>query len=114
MTMHQLPDDNVFFDSNGALTERVRIGDQDLVVHYDDVPDKDITTRYGIRVTTPLRTVIDIALDCEPGELERILADALRRRLITPAEAWERLSEPDMRARPGALLVGKVLTKLLR
>jgi hypothetical protein len=80
-----------------------------VIVHYEDIPETDITVRHGIRVTTPLRTVIDIAPDVALTELERIVGDCLDRRLFTVQEARARLAEADMLTRPGALLLGRVL-----
>src|SRR5438067_1395818 len=37
------------------------VGGQPVIVHYGNVPESDITVHGGIRVTTPLRTVIDLA-----------------------------------------------------
>ena len=100
---------DIYFDSNGALTECRRIGDLDVTVHYDDVPEKDITTVDGIPCTTALRTVIDLAPDTEPHQLERMIQDCLRRRLFTVEEALARVSEPDMLRRPGAVLLRRML-----
>ena len=58
-----------YLDSNGVLTEHITAGGQDVIVHYDDVPESDITTVDGIRCTTALRTVIDLAPDGSPGGL---------------------------------------------
>ena len=74
----------------------VRMGDQEVILHYDDVPDSDITTVDGIPVTTPLRTVIDIATTVTPGELFGIVQDCLHRRssrsrrrsLDCPSPTW--------------------------
>jgi hypothetical protein len=107
--MRDLPDDDYFIDGNGLLTERVMLGGQEVVVHYDDVPAEDLTVLRGIRVTTALRTVIDLAPDCEPGELERMVADCLRRRLFTVAEARTRIAKPDMQTRRGAVLLRELL-----
>ena len=96
-------------DANGIPTELVRLGGQDVLVHYEDIPDGDITSVNGIRCTTALRTVIDIAPDVEPQHLERIVADALDRQLFTVEEARARLAESDMAVRPGAVLLREVL-----
>jgi hypothetical protein len=101
--------DDIYMDSNGCPTERVRLGDQEVVVHYDDIPETDITTVKGIRCTTPLRTVIDIASDIDAAQLERIVQDCLDRRLFTAEEAWARLAEQDMVRRPGAELLRRAL-----
>lgn len=70
-------------DANGCLTETINLGDQKVVVHYDDIPESDITTVRGLRVTTPLRTVIDLAPELSDPDLERIVDNCLDRRLFT-------------------------------
>jgi hypothetical protein len=102
-------DGELFVDSNGCLAERKVVAGREVIVHYDDVPESDITTVDGIRVTTPLRTVIDIAPDVDAAHLDEIVQDFLRRRLFTIDEARARLAEPDMWSRPGALLLRRVL-----
>jgi hypothetical protein len=102
-------DDDLYVDSNGCLTERVSVGGRAVVVHYDDVPETDITTVHGVRCTTALRTVIDLAPDFAPADLEAAVQDCLERSLFTVEEARARLAEPDMLDRPGAALVRQVL-----
>src|SRR5439155_17042536 len=70
-TVRNPSDDEIYFDSNGSLTERRRFGGQEVIVHYDDVPPSDITTVDGIPCTTALRTVIDIAPDLDRAQLRR-------------------------------------------
>lgn len=96
-------------DANGCPTERLTIGDLDVIVHYDDIPDTDLTTVDGIRCTTALRTVIDIAPDMTDDELNRIVLHCLQRDLFTLDEAWRRLSQPDMATRPGAQRLRRLL-----
>jgi hypothetical protein len=98
-------------DRDGILVERRNVGGQDLIIHYDDIPESDITVLDGIRVTTALRTVIDIAADVEPDHLERIVDDVLGRRLFTLDEAHERLAQPDMATRSGAILLRELLAR---
>ncbi len=102
--------DDIYIDANGRPTERIRVGDQEVVVHYDDIPESDITTVRGLRVTTPIRTVIDIAPDMPSTELERIIRDCLGRGLFTVEEALARINQPDMAARVGAQMVRSALT----
>ena len=92
-------------DSNGCATESVRVGGQTVVVHYDDVPDSDITTVRGVPCTTPLRTVIDIAADLDRSQLHDIVRDCLERQLFTVDEAMARIAQPDVSSRPGARLL---------
>ena len=79
--------------------------------HYDDIPETDITTVKGIRCTTALRTVIDIAPEVDAEHLEVIVQDCLGRHLFTVDEAWTRLAEPDMVERPGAELLRRALLR---
>jgi hypothetical protein len=100
-------------DANGCLTERIVVGGQEVIVHYDaDVPEKDLTVVHGIPCTTALRTVIDIATGIDDEHLARIVSDCLGRGLFTLEEAWGRLEEADMVERPGALRVRAVLPPL--
>jgi hypothetical protein len=101
--------DDIYIDSNGCPTERIRVGGQEIVVHYDDIPESDITTVRGLRCTTPLRTVIDIAPETPTAELERIIRDCLDRGLLTVEEALSRIDRPDMAARVGAHMVRSAL-----
>ena len=96
-------------DGNGQLTERMSLGGQEVIIHRDDYPESDITTVHGIRCTTALRTVIDIAPDVPASHLAEIVHDSLERGLFTIEEAWRRLAEPDMADRRGAELVRRVL-----
>jgi very-short-patch-repair endonuclease len=51
----------------------------------------EATTRHGILVTTPARTLLDVA-DAHPGDLSRALEEARIRRLVGPAELLARAS----------------------
>jgi hypothetical protein len=103
----------MYVDSNGCPAERIRFGDQEIVVHYDDIPESDVTTIDGLRVTTPIRTVIDVAPDVPAADLSRIVQDCLDRGLFTVEEATSRLDQPDMAARAGAHMVRAALAGLL-
>lgn len=108
MAFRDIPDD-IFVDANGRLAERHSQGDVDVVLHYDDVPDSDVTEVDGLRVTTPLRTVIDLAIELDRLELERMIDECLARRLFTPQEAFDRVAQPAMLPRPGARRFAEVL-----
>jgi hypothetical protein len=98
-----------YLDSNGVPTERVLLNGQEMIIHYEDVPESDLTTVNGIPCTTALRTLIDIAPDMERADLELAARDALQRELFTLDEAKARFAEDDMKERPGALLLREVL-----
>ena len=101
-----------WIDGNGVPTERRMIGGQPVVVHYDDLPDKDRTVVRGIPCTTALRTVIDLAGELPPGHIKAMVRDALDRRLFTREEAQARVVEPDVCDRRGAQVVREVLESL--
>jgi len=71
----------------------------------DDLPESDITTIRGVRCTTALRTMIDLALELDRAEFEGMVRQWFDRRLFTPAEAHERAALPDMQNHPGAQLL---------
>jgi hypothetical protein len=101
----------LYVDANGCPTEVVTVGDQEVVIHYDDIPESDITTVRGLLCTTPVRTLIDIAPEITEPELKRIAQDMLDRGLFAPEEAWTRLAQPDMAGRRGAELVRRILPR---
>ncbi len=99
-------------DGNGLLTERMWLGEHEVIIHRGDVPETDITTVHGIRCTTALRTVIDLAPEVEASHLEEMVHDSLERGLFTVEEALRRLAEPDMVGRRGAELLRRALPPL--
>jgi hypothetical protein len=101
-------------DGNGVPTERRQLGDQAVVIHYDDVPPSDITMVKGIRCTTALRTVIDLAPELAPTDLDLMVRDFLGRGLFTIDDAWRRLSQPDMATRRGAEILRALLPPTAR
>jgi hypothetical protein len=98
-------------DANGFPTERIVVGGQDVLIHYVDIPESDITTIDGLPCTTALRTVIDIASGIDTPELERIVRDCLERTLFSLDEAMARIAEPDMATHPGAPLLRQALPR---
>jgi hypothetical protein len=105
--------DDVYIDANGCPTERITTPwGYDVIVHYDDIPESDITCVRGIRCTTPLRTIIDIAAAHDRAEVELMVRHCLERRLFTRDEAMNRISRPDMHSRPGAEVLRQILCAL--
>jgi very-short-patch-repair endonuclease len=64
-----------------APSERDRPG-----IHVHRSANVETSTHYGIRVTTPLRTLVDLADVLNPKQLTRALNEAQVQRLVTPAE----------------------------
>ncbi len=54
------------------------------------LPASDVTTRHGIPVTTPLRTLLDLAAVASLGELERAVQEAQVRGLVTAEQLRRR------------------------
>jgi hypothetical protein len=104
--------DGLGVDRNGRLAERLRLGGQEVIVHYDDIPAKDITTVDGIPCTTALRTVIDLATDLDAARFERVVRDCLERDLFTVDEAKARVAEHDLAAHPGADRLRRLLSRV--
>jgi len=50
------------------------------------LPDQDVTVRHGLRVTTPARTLVDLAATTPPAELERLIEEMQVQRLATTEE----------------------------
>lgn len=62
----------------------------------------DIVTLQAVRVTSPMRTLIDIAAAIDEATLEQAHDSLWRRRLVTPERVTERLARPSYRSRAGA------------
>jgi hypothetical protein len=58
-----------------------------------DLPMRDVTTRHGLPVTRPARTLFDLTADVPRHVLEEAVDDALCRRLTTLAEVEARLDD---------------------
>ena len=101
-----------FIDANGCLCEGVFMGDQEVILHYDGIPETDITLVKGLRCTTPLRTVIDLATGVDAVELEQMVRQCIDQGLFTAEEALQRVTMPDMLARQGAELVRQIVSSL--
>lgn len=64
---------------------------------------RDVRTLDGLPTTTPARTLLDLAATLSPHRLERALAEAQVRRLVTPAALRDQLERNPGRAGTRAL-----------
>lgn len=96
-------------DARGCLTETVSADGQTLVVHHTVLPETDIVTMDGLRVTTPLRTVIDLAPELSAVDLRRVVDHCLTSGEFTVDEALARLAAPDMVTHRGARILRRHL-----
>jgi hypothetical protein len=62
-----------------------------LVLHLTDLPQSDIGGAYGVRVTKPIRTILDLLTGGEvsPATLRQAVREGLRRGLIRRSEIAE-------------------------
>jgi predicted transcriptional regulator of viral defense system len=62
-----------------------------LVLHFANLPQGDIGSVHGVRVTKPMRTILDLLEGGEipPAALRQVLREALRRGLIRRSEIAE-------------------------
>lgn len=73
--------------------------DDAVALHYTELPTSDVSERSGYRVTTPLRTLIDIAANAaDEDQLARAIDDARRAGLVTNRRLRSRAETLDPRA----------------
>lgn len=80
-----------------------RRGDQAAVIHRDPIDAGGTTGRDGIPVTTPLRTILDLAKYVKAPELERAIRQAVYLRLTTTAALAEAVATRKRRRGTGRL-----------
>lgn len=81
-----------------------------VVLHFEDLPPEDFESRTGFRLTTPTRTIIDIAGDApDEDQLARAIEDAERSGRVTLRRLRERAEALDPRA---ALYIERALPKV--
>jgi predicted transcriptional regulator of viral defense system len=86
------------------------MSDDALTVHHADLPTTDVLQRSGFRVTTPVRSVVDVAAFAPDEEqLGRAIADAERSGLLTLRGLRARAEAVDVRA---ALYVERAISTM--
>jgi hypothetical protein len=84
--------------------------DDAVVLHHDDLPSSDVVHRTGFRMTTPLRSLIDVAIMAsDEDQIGRAIDDALQRGLVTPRRLRSRAEAIDARA---ALFIERALQRI--
>lgn len=82
-----------------------RASDDAVVLHRGEIADDEVDQRAGWRVTTPLRTLADIAAaDTTQEILDDAVAEALERGLVTPRRLRARVSGGRAEERLGGAL----------
>jgi very-short-patch-repair endonuclease len=70
---------------------------------------RDLTSEYGIPVTTPIQTLLDMALRLDPPGVERMINEADKYNLVHPPELREALDERV--GEPGVALLRHILDR---
>lgn len=61
-----------------------RMRDGAVALHYSALPDADVVQRTGFRVTSPVRSIIDVASSSpDQDQLDRLIDEALHRGLVS-------------------------------
>jgi very-short-patch-repair endonuclease len=82
-----------------VTTTRRFHGDRTMRVHVvDELDPADHHEHNGIPITAPARTILDFASQATPYELERAIAEAYARRLVTEAELRAAIARAPRRA----------------
>lgn len=73
--------------------------DDAVALHYANLSDRDVAKRTGFRVTTPLRSIIDVAaLSPDEDQLARAIAESRQAGLLTVRNLRARAEAVDTRA----------------
>lgn len=83
--------------------------DDAVALHFDDLDDSDIEPRTGFRVTTPTRTIIDVASQApDEDQLARAISDGERTGLLNLRRLRARAELVDARA---ALYIERAISR---
>ncbi|HEY0637424.1 MAG TPA: type IV toxin-antitoxin system AbiEi family antitoxin domain-containing protein [Pseudonocardiaceae bacterium] len=82
--------------------------DRAVRLHHGDLPPDDIQARAGFRVTTPLRSLVDIAATADEDQLARAITEAAERGLLAIRRLLARAEVVDARA---ALRIERALNR---
>ncbi len=73
--------------------------DEAVVLHHAELADADVTERTGFRVTTPIRSIIDVAaMTPDEDQLARVIDDARQKGLLTLRNLRSRAEAVDAKA----------------
>jgi very-short-patch-repair endonuclease len=80
------------------------------IVHRNVLFEADVTIHEGIPITTPARTLIDLASVCPTHQVEEALDDVLRRKMISiPRIRWRLAEIEGDGGRPGVSLLRSLI-----
>ena len=82
-----------------------------LQIHTGIVPSKRLVRRGSLRVTTVARTILDLASVFDPQQLEAVLDEALRKRLVTLTAIKSMLAKDGTRGRKGTAALKRLVAR---
>ena len=81
--------------------------DDALVLHWAELPDTDVVDRTGFRITSVVRSIVDVAaLGADEEQLSRIITEAQEKGILTTRFLRARAEAVDVRA---ALIIERAL-----
>ena len=84
--------------------------DEAVTLHHAELPEEDIVKRVGFRITTPIRSIIDVAaLSPDEDQLARSIEDARQNGLLTIRSLRSRSEIVDPRA---ALYIERAIQRM--
>jgi hypothetical protein len=93
-----------------TVLQGFRMTDDALILHRAQLPDEDVETRPGFRVTSLMRSLIDVAAEhADEDQLGRAVDEALVRGTVTRRQLLGRAEAVDALA---ALRIGRALGAL--
>jgi predicted transcriptional regulator of viral defense system len=82
-----------------------------VILHKGELPEKDVRPQGGFRITTPVRTLLDVAAgDLDQDQVSKAVHDAIREGVLTRGDLLARADELGARA---ALRIERALMRAL-
>lgn len=72
--------------------------DEAVTLHVAELPKADLIPMAGFTITSPARTIIDVAPSTDQDQLARLIDDARQAGLVTPRKLRARAEQTDARA----------------
>jgi predicted transcriptional regulator of viral defense system len=76
-----------------AVPQTFRSKDSSVELHRLELPEQDVEDRNGFRVTTPIRSILDVAADMDPDRLAAVIGDGVEQGLITTGRLRRRAED---------------------
>lgn len=94
-----------------TIPRRTRRPDPEIIVHYEKVCPEDVTEVHGLPCMKPARMLLTMGSVAKPAVVERVMAEALRKRMVTIVELADFLSKEGKRGVRGAGILRALLVE---